>query len=64
MKSFRIESDTRHYYTGDKAEYKEGWYIQGRIDFQIKINGYRMELEEIELILERLPQVASCCITN
>ena len=24
------------------------WFIQGRIDFQIKLNGYRMELEEIE----------------
>lgn len=28
---------------------KDGyWFIQGRIDFQIKLNGYRMELEEIE----------------
>ena len=63
-KAFRIESDTRHYYTGDKAEYKEGyWFIQGRIDFQIKINGYRMELEEIELILERLPQVKQAVVS-
>ncbi len=27
--------------------------IQGRIDFQIKLNGYRMELEEIETQLRQ-----------
>ncbi|MBN4916970.1 hypothetical protein IDG69_15245, partial [Staphylococcus sp. EG-SA-23] len=37
------------YHTGDKAKFENGqWFIQGRIDFQIKLNGYRMELEEIE----------------
>lgn len=39
----------RTYHTGDKAKEEDGlWFIQGRIDFQIKLNGYRMELEEIE----------------
>ena len=42
------------YHTGDKAIEKDGqWFIQGRIDFQIKLNGYRMELEEIETQLRQ-----------
>lgn len=63
-KVFRIEDDMRHYYTGDKAKLEEGyWFIQGRIDFQIKINGYRMELEEIESIINRLPQVKHAVVS-
>jgi D-alanine--poly(phosphoribitol) ligase subunit 1 len=35
--------------TGDSGYYRNGLlYCSGRIDFQIKLNGYRMELEEIE----------------
>ena len=37
-----------------KAKFENGqWFIQGRIDFQIKLNGYRMELEEIETQLRQ-----------
>ena len=37
-----------------KPSRKDGqWFIQGRIDFQIKLNGYRMELEEIETQLRQ-----------
>lgn len=46
---FKFDNGVRIYHTGDKAIEKDGyWFIQGRIDFQIKLNGYRMELEEIE----------------
>lgn len=46
---FNFEDRVRTYHTGDKAKEENGlWFIQGRIDFQIKLNGYRMELEEIE----------------
>lgn len=53
-----------NYFTGDKAEFRDGyWFIHGRIDFQIKINGYRMELEEIEMVLEQLPEVKQVVIS-
>ncbi|RIP35809.1 D-alanine--poly(phosphoribitol) ligase subunit 1 [Staphylococcus gallinarum] len=51
---FRNDNDIRNYYTGDKAEYKDNlWFINGRLDFQIKLNGYRMEIEEIEFQLKQ-----------
>lgn len=51
---FNFEDCVRTYHTGDKAKEEDGlWFIQGRIDFQIKLNGYRMELEEIETQLRQ-----------
>ncbi|MHD0398280.1 D-alanine--poly(phosphoribitol) ligase subunit DltA [Staphylococcus simulans] len=49
---FSKEDGVRVYRSGDKAKFEDDqWFIQGRIDFQIKMNGYRMELEEIEALL-------------
>ncbi|WP_323702935.1 D-alanine--poly(phosphoribitol) ligase subunit DltA [Mammaliicoccus sp. Dog046] len=63
-KVFKNINGKVHYHTGDKATFRDGyWFIQGRLDFQIKINGYRMELEEIEMILEQLPEVKQAMIT-
>ena len=40
---------SEHIILGIKAKIEDGlWFIQGRIDFQIKLNGYRMELEEMK----------------
>ncbi|KOR14089.1 alanine-phosphoribitol ligase [Staphylococcus carnosus] len=51
---FSTSEDTRSYRSGDRAKFEDDqWFIQGRIDFQIKMNGYRMELEEIETILRQ-----------
>lgn len=51
---FKTVDGQRTYRSGDKAKFEDGqWFIQGRIDFQIKMNGYRMELEEIEAILRK-----------
>jgi D-alanine--poly(phosphoribitol) ligase subunit 1 len=33
-------------------------YYSGRIDLQIKLHGYRIELEDIENNLRRLPEIA------
>ena len=42
---------------------KDGqWFIQGRIDFQIKLNGYRMELEEIETQLRQSQYVREAIV--
>lgn len=46
------------YRTGDAAYRKDGqYYFCGRIDFQIKLNGYRIELEDIENNLLRVNHI-------
>uniref|UniRef100_A0A486XMP8 Siderophore biosynthesis non-ribosomal peptide synthetase modules @ Bacillibactin synthetase component F n=1 Tax=Rheinheimera sp. BAL341 TaxID=1708203 RepID=A0A486XMP8_9GAMM len=45
-----FEPGVRMYRTGDLASYQEDGVVQyhGRTDFQVKLNGYRIELSEIE----------------
>jgi acyl-CoA synthetase (AMP-forming)/AMP-acid ligase II len=45
--------EKRWYRTGDRARQDERGclYYLGRIDHQVKISGYRVELQEIELVL-------------
>ena len=55
------------YRTGDLAYYNENGEMcfAGRKDFQIKFMGHRIELEEIERAMEKVPQIdRSCCIFN
>ena len=54
----------RTYKTGDLGYWKDGLlYFAGRKDFQIKHNGHRIELEEIERALNSLPELQqACCI--
>lgn len=54
----------RIYKTGDLAYYKNGLlYFAGRKDFQIKHNGHRIELEEIERNIFKIDGVQQvCCI--
>jgi nonribosomal peptide synthetase protein BlmVI len=55
----------REYRTGDHAIRAEdgAWRYVGRIDRQVKINGHRVELAEVEELLLRQPGVASAvCI--
>jgi amino acid adenylation domain-containing protein len=53
---------TRLYRTGDLAAYRpEGWIeLLGRVDFQVKIQGFRVELGEIQTVLASHPAVAEC----
>lgn len=61
---FYTDNNVRHYKTGDKASIQEGLvFINGRIDYQIKLNGYRMELEEIEHTITELDGVAQAVVT-
>lgn len=51
----------RMYKTGDRVELAEGkLYFRGRIDNQIKHMGYRIELEEIENALIKIPGLKQC----
>ncbi|MEP9851409.1 D-alanine--poly(phosphoribitol) ligase subunit DltA [Staphylococcus aureus] len=60
---FKIANNQKSYYTGDKAELRNNlWFIHGRMDFQIKLNGYRMELEEIEFQLRQVSYVKEAIV--
>lgn len=62
-KVFKDNDHSRSYYTGDKAVQKDGlWFIQGRIDYQIKLNGYRIELEEIEFQLRHIDKIREAIV--
>lgn len=55
----------RLYQTGDLGIFRREGYVDilGRADFQVKINGFRIELEEIRSAVEESPLVARAEIT-
>ncbi|OPG95128.1 hypothetical protein B2I21_27960 [Chryseobacterium mucoviscidosis] len=60
-----FQQGERLYQTGDYVRYREDGQIEyiGRKDSQVKIRGYRVELGEIEVCLEQLPQVEQALVT-
>ncbi|MEP7339283.1 MAG: amino acid adenylation domain-containing protein [Acidobacteriota bacterium] len=56
---FSLEAGARLYRTGDLARYLPDGAIEfiGRVDHQVKLRGYRVELGEIEATLKRHPAV-------
>lgn len=53
------------YRTGDRVEEVKGkLYFKGRIDNQIKHMGYRIELEEIENALIKIPGLKQCAVIH
>ena len=56
----------RLYRTGDLGRYLDDGNIEflGREDFQVKINGYRVELGEIETVLEQHPSVQTAVVST
>lgn len=64
---FRDGSVRRYYKTGDLGYISEDgtFFFQGRKDFQVKHMGHRIELEEIERILNRMKGIEkSCCLMD
>ncbi|QJB38145.1 LLM class flavin-dependent oxidoreductase [Chitinophaga oryzae] len=55
----------RIYRTGDLGRWLPNGELEclGRLDRQVKLNGYRIELEEIESVLLSHPAVAQCVVT-
>ncbi|HEY6769289.1 MAG TPA: non-ribosomal peptide synthetase [Candidatus Sulfotelmatobacter sp.] len=55
----------RLYRTGDRARQLRGGDIEflGRLDDQIKIRGYRVELDEISSVLDTHPEVKASAVT-
>jgi amino acid adenylation domain-containing protein len=54
----------RYYRTGDQGRFRpEGWIeFQGRNDHQVKIQGYRIEIAEIEAALRQHPNVTKSAV--
>ncbi|WLE59899.1 AMP-binding protein [Burkholderia plantarii] len=54
-----VEGDARFYRTGDLVAIDAAGVVEflGRVDRQVKINGYRVELEHVEAALRSIPGV-------
>lgn len=61
--AFGIINGMYAYRTGDAGFIRNGLvYCQGRLDYQIKLHGYRMELEEIEFHLNQSEYIKTAII--
>ena len=60
----QLTTDNRLYRTGDLARYLPDGQIEflGRIDRQVKLRGFRIELEEIETVLGRHPAIQAAAL--
>jgi amino acid adenylation domain-containing protein len=61
---FSDRPGARLYRTGDLGRYHADGRIEclGRLDFQVKMRGFRIELSEIESVLAQRPEVARCVV--
>ncbi|MFS1513883.1 non-ribosomal peptide synthase/polyketide synthase [Chengkuizengella sp. SCS-71B] len=60
-----FEPDSRMYLTGDVAKWKPDGTIEyiGRMDHQVKVRGFRIELEEIERQILKYPEMVETVVT-
>lgn len=63
---FNTKQNTRLYKTGDIGRWLEDGNIEfvGRRDFQVKVNGFRIELEEIESRLVQFPAIKEAVVMD
>lgn len=63
---FNCDVNARMYRTGDRARFKSNGNIEflGRLDRQVKINGFRIELSEIEKVLAQHPDVSDVIVVT
>jgi D-alanine--poly(phosphoribitol) ligase subunit 1 len=60
---FTSASGDRAYRTGDWGRYQDGLlFFEGRMDFQIKLHGYRIELGDIEAHLRTVEGVKDAVV--
>jgi hypothetical protein len=61
---FAKDPHARLYRTGDRVRFRADGAIEflGRLDRQVKIRGHRIELEEVEAVLARLPEVREATV--
>lgn len=62
-KAFFQSEGARGYRTGDWGRTRDSlFFFEGRMDGQIKLHGYRIELGDIEAHLQRLPEIADAVV--
>ncbi len=62
-KAFEQLDCVRAYRTGDWGRERDGLiFFEGRMDGQVKVNGYRIELGDLEANLRALPEVADAVV--
>ena len=62
-KAFFEYDGARAYRTGDWGREREGQiFFEGRRDSQVKVNGYRIELGDLEANLRALPEIADAVV--
>jgi len=62
-KAFYATDGTRAYRTGDWGRTRDGLiFFEGRMDGQIKLHGYRIEIGDIESHLRSLPDIADAVV--
>ena len=60
---FTAPDGHRGYHTGDLCRMQDGnIYYLGRLDSQVKLNGFRVELEDVENNLVKLPNIARAAV--
>lgn len=61
---FSARPGVRLYRTGDRVRFRPDGAIEflGRLDQQVKLRGFRIELEEIEVLLREHPAVRECAV--
>lgn len=63
MKAFFQKDKQLAYRTGDCGLIQDGLlFFRGRLDFQVKLHGYRIELEDIENNLKQVSYIRSCIV--
>src|ERR1044072_1244996 len=62
--SFSTDPGQPLYRTGDRVAYRRDGNIEflGRLDRQVKVRGFRIELEEVESILAQHPSVCEVAV--
>ncbi len=62
--AFLEQGDRRAYRTGDQGRFRDGLlFFEGRMDSQVKISGYRIEVGDVEANLLALPSVRDAVVT-
>jgi myxalamid-type nonribosomal peptide synthetase MxaA len=61
---FGGDAGGRLYRTGDRAQWRPEGAVDflGRVDYQVKVRGYRIEIEEVELALLEHPRVREAAV--
>jgi D-alanine--poly(phosphoribitol) ligase subunit 1 len=62
-RAFQVHGASRAYRTGDWGRERDGFiFFEGRMDSQVKVNGFRIELGDLESNLRALAGIADAAV--